>query len=117
MKFISIIFLIVSVVTSCTSPNSTARDFLVALNQKQFETATDLVTEASKPILYELIHQETQEMPEVQIKIENCAAAEENDKHVICLYSINNQGERFEKRIHLIKENNQWKIDLTQKVN
>lgn len=102
--------------TGCTSPQSTSRDFLEALNHHQFESALELVTEESKPILYDLISTQTQQIPEVEIDVIQCAAVDENDDHVLCLYAVNGNGESFEKKMHLIKEKNKWKVDLTREI-
>ena len=114
-KFVPLTLIILYFI-SCTSPKNTAQEFLHALNQKEFETALNLVTEDSKPILFDLINQQTQEMPQVQIDVKNCASPDESDNHVICLYAITANGESFEKKMHLIKENNDWKVDLTQEI-
>lgn len=99
---------------ACTSPKSTSQKFLEALNNKEFETALNLVTEDSKPILYNLINGQTQEIPSVKIHVKACASPNNDETQMLCLYEITSDTESFEKTIVLIKENNEWKIDLTQ---
>ena len=101
--------------SSCSSPKTTAQDFLEAMNSSQFETAMNLVTEESKPILYGLINHQTKDIPKVNIKIKGCAETGEKDT-TTCVYVISNsEGETFEKPIKLLKQNNIWKVDLTQR--
>lgn len=116
MKFNFLLLLFLIFFFSCTSPKNTAQQFLEALNSHQFETAMNLVTKDSEPILYELINMQQEQIPDVKIEVKQCASVDENDDHVLCLYGINANGEYFEKKMHLIKENNDWKVDLTQEI-
>lgn len=99
---------------SCSSPENVAQEFLEAMNSSQFETAMSLVTEDSQGVLYSIINQQTSEIPPVTVEVKACADLDNSNEEVTCLYMISNDvGEHFEKRIKLKKENNQWKIDLT----
>lgn len=113
-KKISLFLVLLTLFTACTSPKSTAKEFLEALNHHEFETALNLVTEDSKPILFELINDQNTQIPPVEITIKECVAVDENDDHVRCLYVVKGNGEAFEKKMHLVSENNEWKIDMTR---
>ena len=109
IHFVFIIFL-----ASCSSPKNTAQEFLEAMNSSQFETAMNLVSEESKPLLYNIINDNTGEIPKMKINVKECASLDEKDQNLVCIYSVNDGTETFERSIVLVKENQKWKVDLTQ---
>lgn len=114
IKFISGFLLLF--LFSCTSPQSTAKDYLVAMKNAQFETAIGLVTEESKPILYAIILDKNFNYKDLKVEINECASLNQNDNEITCVYTFthvetNTVIER--QTIQVVRENNLWKVDLT----
>lgn len=114
LKRTLIIGFILLFIFSCTSPKNTAKDFLVAVIEGKFETASALVTDESIPILFSLTEDDSYALSDFEVEIHECASFKENE--VTCIYTITHSAKDQviqRETIRMVKEKNQWKVDLT----
>ena len=112
----SLVFLILSVVLfSCekNTPASVAQDFVIAMNQNQFQKAKAYVDASSSGVIDEIMELIAEDEIELRksksIDFKVVKVEEENDKASV-YYTIDEEGEQ--KHLHLTKINEQWKVSL-----
>ena len=118
----SIFFLtILSLVISCknNTPESATQNFVKAINQYQFKEAKKYIDDSSIEYFDEFtraaeLHRE--DLPKSKKIDFNVSKVEQkDDNNAVVYYTIEKGG--YEIHLHVIKENNQWKVALKNKGN
>lgn len=101
------------ILIACDSPEKASENFLVAIQQKDFEKAREYTTENSEAFLQVLEQHASAQAVNHHFDIVHCAPREEGGDVVTCIYRVKSiDGQEFEKDLDLVNVKGKWLVSL-----